>query len=468
MKNYDVENGTTVADASGKVIVTFDSNVEDKSKFEALMFDETNDAFVLVLQNNVFTTIKQDVAQKILDAVYSNTAQIYRHLNNKCTRYFYIITDANAKEGTFEGYKINLFGSAASNTNITYVKNEKEYDVSNSLTNELLKQIREKLSLNPTDKPLNLITVHDSLIEGCAVPEEGDKFFNLKTNSLLTTKTDVKTYDELILDGKLTRAAKILDAVTADGIYYVNSSAYYRVDGTSLTNITSVTSVVTEYPAESGVVAEEGKYYIVGSKIYALAEDAVTGYDLNVVEDGTYPAVKANNFYRFINSPVTEHPEIKLNTLYACKDGSSLVEIPEASVSSPASIPVKEVAVNGHYYVKSNECKLFTAGSYVNMGTINPTESVPDVTSPVFVKNRFFFNTTSKKLSYQIGDAPKVELTEETDFTFVNDIPPYFVNTKKLPVDGATYVLIKRIKEQNYYSAWTYSAETGKYTEVKF
>ena len=466
MTNYEVEAGTDINGSSGKVDVIFE-NILDKTTFEALLYDETNKAFVILFPNNKHSeTIDTTKAQKLLDAIYSNKAQIYRAIySNVSPKFFYVITDADAQNGTFNGYKININGTLASNTSIEYIDNEKMYEVSAKLTKELIMRIREKMTLNPTDATLNIRCV-DKLLPGCPVPEEGDKFFNTKTNSLLTTKTDVKTYDELVLDGKLIKAAKILDAVTANGIYVVNTNTYYRVDGTSLTDITSVTSKVTAYPPATGNVAEEGRYYITGDKVYALAEGEVTGYTLNSISDGVYPAVQENNFYRFVNTPVADHEEIKLNTLYACTDGSSLTEINQSLVSNSGTIPVKEVAIADHYYVKDTECKFFTAGAYQDMGTVNTTSTVPDVTSPVFVKNRFFYNTTTKKLSYQIGEQPKVELTEETDFTFVDAIPPYFVTTAKLPVDGVTYVIIDYKNEQRSINAYKYTASTGEYTKL--
>lgn len=455
------------------LVVTYFSTIAESmgNKFSASIYDKENKKFVLLFDNssvNKSHPIDSTGAKVLIDTLFGVKASIIKASSINKHTLLRAITSANFQEQKICGFIITPVGFETSKWRLTYFENNNEVQLSPDVTSYLVNLIRGEMGVEPEKLPFSRVQFVNSLIPINKPPEPNSKFFILSTKSLLTVNDDPESTSELKFENgymKVNEAPRTEEV--EDGIYN-NNSVYYEILNGVSTNISNKYHKVNSQLPLEGTVAEDGKAYIVGSKVYALNSTKVSYYNLNIVSNGTYPStLRKNQFYKFIDTAVTDHNEITLNALYVCRDTTQPLEkIDEDRIVVLDNPPVLEIALEGEYYEVSGNVSKVVEGSYVDKGTVKEVTELPDLTKPMIKENTFYYVTTTKQLIYKIKDDNVVILNEGTDFTFTDKIPPYYDLSIPYPDPQSLYVLNFSDGDKPANSAWVFDMEKQEYVRL--
>lgn len=197
------------------------------------------------------------------------------------------------------------------------------------------------------------------------------------------------------------------------------------------------------------------KVFYNDKKTFHLTNTSQITMDIVVIEDGFYPfRPKKSTPYRFekIQPKLRKKmASIKLDRIYF---GSGLNPklIEEANVEEVTEKPavVDSVSVDGLYVAKS---------------ALITSETEPDPTVPVLVKDTLFTNETNKDLTF-LNDNEKVTLTSD-EYEIADEIPKFCQGGFEMPTDDTLYILNMNDNGKVKGTAWLFNKETFEYEQVE-
>lgn len=468
---------TVVNTAGGNVSVTYFVDIAQSmgDKFSAALYDQTSKKLAFLFPTSKQFSVSEDIdenkAKAIINTFFGVKAEIIKNKTSAKVEPIRCITDVSFDKKEISGFIINGFQRDQNKWEMIYFKNDIEVRLPIEATRFTINTIRNEMKVEPDKLDFENVEFVDSLIPVYKPLEASKKFFNTSNNSLITVDSDPNSYSELTLENGFVEVENApAETAPKEGIYNV-SGTYYELAGGKLTNISGKVHTVTEFLPLTGTVADPTKCYIVNDSVYAVNGNKVSNYQLKTVADGVYPAkLTKGHFYRFTTTEVADHPEITLNSLYVCKVVASGLELvnPDTVIVSD-TIPVMELAIEGEYYIKGTEAKQVVSSVYETKGTVITAAEVPDVSTPVMVENTFYYVTSTKELIYKTKDSSKTVLKEGTNFTFIDQLPPYYDMSIETPDPTTLYVLKFKDGDKEANTAWLYDAvDTYEYKQVLY